>query len=78
MSRRVTAAAAAGAPARIVVKINALTDVPLIEALIAAGQAGADIDLVVRGACMLPPGVPARPSASGSARSSAAFSSTPG
>ena len=55
---RVTAAAAAGAPARIVVKINALTDVPLIEALIAAGQAGADIDLVVRGATGSGPSCP--------------------
>ena len=55
---KVGAAAAAGQPARIVVKINALTDVPLIEALIRAGQAGAEIDLIVRGACMLPPGIP--------------------
>ncbi|MCM5679526.1 polyphosphate kinase 1 [Schlegelella sp. S2-27] len=50
-------AAAAGKPARIVVKINALTDVPLIDALVRAAQAGAQIDLIVRGACMLPPGV---------------------
>ncbi|AKJ28101.1 polyphosphate kinase 1 [Caldimonas brevitalea] len=55
---QVTEAAAARKPARIVVKINALTDVPLIEALVRAGQAGADIDLIVRGACMLRPGVP--------------------
>ena len=54
---RVGAAAAAGEPARIVVKINALTDVPLIEVLIRAGLAGAEIDLIVRGACMLPPGI---------------------
>ena len=54
---RVADAARAGATARIVVKVNALTDVPLIEALIRAGQAGADIDLIVRGACMLPPGI---------------------
>ncbi|WP_280152337.1 polyphosphate kinase 1 [Piscinibacter sp. XHJ-5] len=54
----VTAAARDGGPARIVAKLNALTDVPLIEALIRAGRAGADIDLVVRGACMLPPGIP--------------------
>jgi len=54
---KVTAAARAGARARIVVKINALTDVPLMQALVAAGQQGADIDLIVRGACMLPPGV---------------------
>jgi polyphosphate kinase len=54
---KVAEAAAAGQPARIVVKINALTDVPLIEALVQAGRAGADIDLIVRGACMLPPGI---------------------
>ncbi len=54
---RVAEAAAEGKPARVVVKINALTDVPLIEALVAAARAGADIDLIVRGACMLPPGV---------------------
>ncbi len=53
----VTQAALAGKPARIVAKINALTDIPLIDALISAGQAGADIDLIVRGACMLPPGI---------------------
>jgi polyphosphate kinase len=54
--RDVTAAARAGAPARVVVKINALTDPALIGALLEAGQAGARIDLVVRGACTLPPG----------------------
>jgi len=48
------AAAAAGRPARIVAKMNALTDEALIRALIAAGQAGVKIDLIVRGACMLP------------------------
>ena len=50
-------AAAAGRTARIVVKINALTDVALMEALVAAAQAGARIDLIVRGACMLAPGI---------------------
>ena len=50
-------AARTGLPARIVAKINALTDPALIHALVAAGQAGAKIDLIVRGACMLPPGV---------------------
>ena len=46
-----------GEPARIVVKINALTDVPLIEALVARRRRPArSIDLIVRGACMLPPG----------------------
>jgi polyphosphate kinase len=55
---QVADAARAGRSARIVVKVNALTDVPLIEALAAASRAGASIDLVVRGACVLPPGVP--------------------
>jgi polyphosphate kinase len=54
---RVAQAAQGGRAARIVAKMNALTDLPLIEALIRAGQAGADIDLVVRGACMLPAGI---------------------
>jgi polyphosphate kinase len=40
------------------VKVNALTDPALIEALMTAGDAGASIDLVVRGACMLPAGIP--------------------
>ena len=55
---QVADAARAGQPARIVVKMNALTESQLINALILAGQAGADIDLIVRGACMLPPGIP--------------------
>ena len=54
---KVAAAARAGKPARIVAKINALTDPGLIAALVGASQAGAQIDLIVRGACMLPPGV---------------------
>jgi polyphosphate kinase len=54
----VSAAARNGGPARIVAKVNALTDVPIIEALIDAARSGADIDLIVRGACMLPPGIP--------------------
>jgi polyphosphate kinase len=55
--QKVADAARAGRRARIVVKVNALTDVPLIHALVTAGRAGADIDLIVRGACMLPPGI---------------------
>jgi polyphosphate kinase len=51
-------AASQGRPARIVVKINALTDEVLIAALIEAGRQGASIDLIVRGACILPPGIP--------------------
>lgn len=55
---QVADAARAGLPARIVVKVNALTEPALINALVTAGQAGASIDLIVRGACMLPPGLP--------------------
>ena len=55
--QRVTEAARAKQTARIVVKVNALTDEPMIRALLEAGQAGARIDLIVRGACMLPPGL---------------------
>lgn len=55
---QVAEAARTGRPARIVAKFNALTDAGLIEALQAAGQAGAKIDLIVRGACLLRPGVP--------------------
>lgn len=51
-------AAKAGQKARIVVKCNALTDEPLVQALISAGEAGVDIDLIIRGACILPPGLP--------------------
>lgn len=54
----VEAAARRGEPARVVLKINALTDAELIQSLLSAGQAGARIDLIVRGACMLPPGLP--------------------
>ena len=53
-----TAAAASGTESRIVVKMNALTDETLILALIGAGQAGVKIDLIVRGACMLPAQLP--------------------
>jgi polyphosphate kinase len=55
---QVADAARAGQPARIVAKFNALTDPGLIQALVEASRAGAKIDLIVRGACMLRPGVP--------------------
>jgi polyphosphate kinase len=51
-------AAANGLDSRIVLKMNALTDEPLMEALVKAGRRGTRIDLIVRGACMLPAGVP--------------------
>jgi polyphosphate kinase len=53
-----TQAARRGEDARIILKMNALTDIPLIEALIEAALAGVRIDLIVRGACMLPAGIP--------------------
>ena len=51
-------AASRGEDARIVAKMNALTDDALMRALIEAGQRGARIDLIVRGACMLAAQVP--------------------
>ena len=52
------ASAAKGQSARIVAKMNALTDEGLMLALVKAGQSGVKIDLIVRGACMLPAQVP--------------------
>jgi polyphosphate kinase len=46
--------AAGGMASRIVLKMNTLTDEKLMEALLRAGQAGVQIDLIIRGACMLP------------------------
>jgi polyphosphate kinase len=51
-------AASKGQSARIVAKMNSLTDEVLIQSLIRAGQNGVVIDLIVRGACMLPAQVP--------------------
>jgi polyphosphate kinase len=55
--RRETEHARAGRPARIVVKINRLADISIIRALYEASQAGVEIDLIVRGVCMLRPNV---------------------
>ncbi len=47
-----------GQPARIMARINSLVDVEIIRALYRASNAGVKIQLNVRGACCLRPGVP--------------------
>jgi polyphosphate kinase len=46
-----------GRPGRIIAKMNALLDKNVVQALYRASQAGAEIDLIVRGICSLRPGV---------------------
>src|SRR5258708_21425768 len=55
---RETRNAKAGRPARIIAKLNRLADPNLIHLLYDASAAGVAIDLIVRGICMLRPGVP--------------------
>jgi polyphosphate kinase len=56
---RETEHARAGRPAGIRAKINALTEIQVVRALYRASQAGVPIDLLVRGMCVLRPGVAA-------------------
>ena len=49
--------AKAGRPARIIIKVNALTEPQLISKLYAASQAGVKIDLIIRSICCLRPQV---------------------
>ena len=56
--REVGVAAREGRKARIRIKVNGLTHTEVIDELYAASEAGARIDLFVRGVCSLRPGVP--------------------
>ena len=48
---------AAGKPAHLIFKTNALVDKPLIKLLYKASQAGVKVDLIIRSMCSLRPGI---------------------
>ena len=54
---REMAHAAAGRPAHVIFKCNAVTDPAIVRALYRASQAGVRIDMIVRGVCVLKPGI---------------------
>jgi polyphosphate kinase len=47
-----------GKDARIIIKVNSLTDVEIINELYKASEIGVKISLIIRGICMLKPGIP--------------------
>jgi polyphosphate kinase len=55
---RVVRAAKAGEAARIRIKVNALVDPEVVEALYAASAVGVTVEAITRGVCVLRPGVP--------------------
>lgn len=50
--------ARAGRPSGIIGKLNAISDAGIVQALYRASQAGVPIELIVRGMCILRPGIP--------------------
>jgi polyphosphate kinase len=55
---RETAHAEAGRPCGISAKLNAISDAGIVQRLYRAARAGVPIDLIVRGMCVLRPGIP--------------------
>lgn len=54
MVEKISKASMHGVKGRIILKMNSLTDEKMAKQLILAGQRGVEIDLIVRGACILP------------------------